>query len=309
MKNVKFLSIMVLFLLSAGVASGQQQPRFSNYMFNDMLTNPAASGNAGLHTVSSGFRSQWTGIEGAPQTQYLSYDGAYARKKIGLGIQVINDQAALIGQKEVSASIAYRYRTGNKSWLSAGGNIGLRQFTFDGTKAKGFIKEDAAIPTTYASTTLPDMKIGIYYSSPNQYYGLAVNNLLEGAIDYTGNNREETGKLLRYYCITVGYTYDLGSNWEYQQSVLAKTDLHSPLQIDLSGLMHYKHAFAAGVSYRFGESVVLLVQNQFSDKLKLAYAYDYTTTRLNSSTSGSHELMLSYSIAVNRRIMKNPRDF
>lgn len=309
MNKMRSIYAFTLLLLGAGIASGQQQPRFSNYMFNDMLTNPAASGSTGQYTIRSGFRSQWTGIEGAPQTQYISVDGPFARKKIGLGIQILNDQAALIGQKELGFSAAYRLRTGDKSWLSAGGNLGIKQFTFDGTKAKGFIKDDAAIPTTWASTMVPDMKVGIYYNSPNQYYGIAVNNLLGGSIDYTGTDREETGKMLRYYYITVGYSYDLSSDWKYQQMVLAKTDITSPVQIDLSGLMQFKRTFAAGLSYRFGESIVLLVQNQFSDKLKLAYAYDYTTTKLNNSTSGSHELMMSYSISINRRIMKNPRDF
>jgi type IX secretion system PorP/SprF family membrane protein len=309
MNRIKIIYALLLSLIGTGVAFGQQQPRFSNYMFNDMLTNPAASGSTGQYTIRSGFRAQWTGIEGAPQTQYISVDGPFARKKIGLGLQIINDQAALIGQKELSVSGAYRLRTGDKSWLCAGGNLGFKQFTFDGTKAQGFIKEDNAIPITWATTTIPDMKAGIYYHSPNQYYGISVANLLGGKIDYTGNDREETGKLLRYYYITVGYTYDLDRDWKYQQMVLAKTDINSPVQIDLSGLIHYKKTFAAGLSYRFGESVVLLIQNQFSDKLKLAYAYDYTTTKLNTATSGSHELMMSYSIAINRRIMKNPRDF
>ena len=66
--------IMLFFCLLVGANNviAQQEPMFSQYMFNLSHINPAYAGNRATNNITALFRKQWLGIEGAPTTGSLS---------------------------------------------------------------------------------------------------------------------------------------------------------------------------------------------------------------------------------------------
>ncbi|WP_435264314.1 type IX secretion system membrane protein PorP/SprF [Tenacibaculum sp. nBUS_03] len=52
----------------------QQDPQYTQYMFNTMSVNPAYVGSKGHTMINVLARTQWVGIDGAPDTQTLSYE-------------------------------------------------------------------------------------------------------------------------------------------------------------------------------------------------------------------------------------------
>ena len=69
----KYLTSLALVAFSAGsVVWGQQQWRRSQFITNTYLANPAVAGTEPGTVLSSSYRQQWAGFDGAPTTKLLS---------------------------------------------------------------------------------------------------------------------------------------------------------------------------------------------------------------------------------------------
>src|SRR5258708_39838891 len=68
----RILLLLILFVSYMHLASAQQKPQYTQYIFNNFLLNPAVSGIENYTDVKAGYRSQWTGLQGAPVTSYLT---------------------------------------------------------------------------------------------------------------------------------------------------------------------------------------------------------------------------------------------
>ncbi len=65
---------MIVFVAGIQMAMAQQKPQYTQYVFNNLLLNPAVTGIENYTDVKAGYRSQWTGLSGAPVTTYLTVD-------------------------------------------------------------------------------------------------------------------------------------------------------------------------------------------------------------------------------------------
>ena len=73
LKYYKTVYLIILNALSQ-FCLAQQKPQYTQYIFNNYLLNPALSGIENYTDVKAGYRSQWTGLEGAPVTGYLTFN-------------------------------------------------------------------------------------------------------------------------------------------------------------------------------------------------------------------------------------------
>ena len=83
--------IVLLVLVMSSIAYSQQDPQYTQYMFNTMSVNPAYVGSKGHSVINLLARTQWVGIDGAPRTQTLSYDTPVGHTGVGLGVNLVND--------------------------------------------------------------------------------------------------------------------------------------------------------------------------------------------------------------------------
>ncbi|MFI5453507.1 type IX secretion system membrane protein PorP/SprF [Pedobacter sp. UC225_61] len=64
---------LIIFIIGISLSSfGQQRPQYTQYIFNNYLLNPALSGIENYTDFKAGYRKQWSGIEGAPQTTFAA---------------------------------------------------------------------------------------------------------------------------------------------------------------------------------------------------------------------------------------------
>ena len=61
---------------AAGTALAQQRPQYTQYALNNFLTNPAVGGIESYADLRTSYRGQWAGIEGAPETFYVTFHGS-----------------------------------------------------------------------------------------------------------------------------------------------------------------------------------------------------------------------------------------
>src|SRR5476651_539447 len=69
---MKRFCTIVLFVIAGLQLKAQQRPQYTQYVFNPILVNPAVSGIENYTDVKAGYRSQWTGLQGAPVTSYFT---------------------------------------------------------------------------------------------------------------------------------------------------------------------------------------------------------------------------------------------
>ncbi|MBW7467071.1 type IX secretion system PorP/SprF family membrane protein [Pontibacter aydingkolensis] len=296
--------LLVLLLLSAHVATAQQAPQYTQYIFNELVINPAYAGSKGILNINATYRSQWTGLEGAPITQTLSVDGPTSRSNIGWAGYIVNDKLGAQSQTGVYGNVSVRINLDRYTKLAFGVSAGAAQYTLDGTMLNtGSQTSDAAVPQGRETKILPDAKLGIFFNTERYYAGLTAANL----IPFKSENLIITTPR-RHYFLSTGYMFDLGNDMRLKPSILLKEDFHSPTNIDLNTFLLFSDRFWIGGSYRTSapmftntemkqlskrNAAAALVQVYVTPRMRVGYSYDMSLNALNNYSS--HEVSLGYS--------------
>ncbi|MCK0124233.1 type IX secretion system membrane protein PorP/SprF [Gelidibacter sp. F2691] len=292
--NIKILKYTLTSLLcSIGLISvAQQDPQYTQYMYNMSVINPAYATEGEDINVGVLYRSQWVGMEGAPKTSSL-FVHVPIHEKIQVGASIINDQIGdVVNETNVYADFAYIVPLGEKTKLSLGVKAGA---TFYSTNFDGFIYSDDLPDPAFAnniSRTFPNIGTGAYVYGDKYYVGLSLPNLLnskhlENDSGMVTNAAEEL-----HFFLTGGYVFDLNENLKFKPAFMTKAVAGAPLSIDVTANMLINNIVEVGAGYRFDDSVSGLANFKISPSLRIGYAYDYTVSNLGRFNSGSHEIMI-----------------
>lgn len=287
MKKVNL--IFVIAIMSSLFVTAQQMPHFSQYMLNDLYINPAVAGSKEQSELKLTLRNQWASFEDAPKTQTLSFHTNYI-ENMGLGAILINDKTGPLNQTGLELAYAYHLNVSSGSKLSLGLSAKAVQYVLDERKLVLEDANDNTITGIVDKTVVPDASFGAYYYNPKYYIGLSVPQLFQSSIRYDGSEKR-INKEVRHYFLTAGYTFDVNDDIAIEPSVLIKTILSAPTQMDINLKGTYNDVFWLGFSYRHKEASVAMLGIEF-DKLTLGYAYDFTMSNVRKYSAGTHEIML-----------------
>ncbi len=304
-KKIKAAYTLFIGLISVALTA-QQDPGYTQYMYNTMTVNPGYAGSAGVLEATLLHRSQWTGIDGAPQTQALTIDSPLSNEKIGLGLSVVNDKLGPSNELYLEANMSYTLNLNYDMKLAFGAKAGMRSLSVDWSKGR-FYDETDVLLNNNISKVKPSLGAGLYLYTEKWYAGLSVPSFLRG--DYYDDVQEAVvSDRLHYYAIG-GYVFDLGEQLKFKPAVMGKFVSGAPVTVDLSANFLIQEKFTAGVSHRFDDSVSALVGFQILPSLYAGYAFDYTVTRLNKYNDGSHEIILRFQLQKKASQIKSPRFF
>ncbi|GAB3541487.1 type IX secretion system membrane protein PorP/SprF [Pontibacter brevis] len=306
-KHVKTIRIVLglLLLAAAPAAFAQQAPQYSQYIFNELVINPAYAGSKQILNINTTYRNQWTGFEGAPTTQTVSIDGPTNTKSLGWGLHLLNDEIGVQRQTAVYANASTRIELDRFSTLSLGVAAGASQYVLDGTRLDpGSMSEvpDVAIPQGRVSQVLPDLKVGVFFNTERYYAGLSAASLIPFKDSST-----EIATPRRHYFLSTGYLFDLDRNIRLKPSILIKEDFRSPTSVDLNSFLLLYSRLWLGASYRTAlpmftkqamkqldkrNAVALMAQVYATPKFRVGYSYDISLSAIRNY--GSHEVSLGY---------------
>ncbi|MFM9009047.1 MAG: type IX secretion system membrane protein PorP/SprF [Bacteroidota bacterium] len=300
----KFLAALAFSSLALSPAFAQQDPQFSQNMFNKMWMNPAAAGSNDAICASLLYRSQWTNYTGAPTSAVLALDAPILNNKLGVGFSVNTDEIGFEQNLTAKVALAYRMDLGSGK-LGIGVDAGLVQTTIDGKFVAPDVAPDPAIPTAAISGGTFDLGAGAYYQDDRFYVGLSSTHLMESETDL--DKFSKTYK--RHYYAMAGYTYEISPTITLKPMFLVK-NVTNNTTIDVNVNAHFNGRYWGGLSWRNNDAIVLMGGITFMDNIRVGYAYDYTTSRLKDYSNGSHEIMLGYCFNVKKRVpvsIKNVR--
>jgi type IX secretion system PorP/SprF family membrane protein len=298
--------LLLFLLILVGISSqAQQDAQFTQYMYNTINVNPAYAGSRGVTSIFGMHRTQWVGIEGAPQTNSFSINTPLGESKVGLGLSVISDKIGPTVDNNLAADFSYTIQTSDTYKLAFGIKAGGSFFNLDVSRLDPNNPVDPSL-TNYNKFN-PQLGAGLYLHSEKTYLGVSVPNFLQ-TNRYNDNDVAIYSPKMTYYFIA-GHVFDLSPSVQCKPALLTKLVNGAPLQVDLSGNFLIIDKFTLGVAYRWDAAVSGLAGFQVSESLFIGYGYDYETTQLQKYNSGSHEVFLRYELFSTYNSIVSPRFF
>ena len=305
MKKHILIIAVIFFTITA---KSQQNPQYTQYVYNMNIINPAYAGSKEALSLNFLARTQWVGIDGAPQT--LTFGGhSPLGKNLGLGLSVIIDEIGPVKEQNIYADISYTLNLKNDAKLAFGLKAGVTAFNLCLECLVSVDTESQDFLNRAANKTLPNIGAGLFYYTNKFYLGFAMPNLLETFHFEKTGNQLTNGSEKTHFFLNSGYVFDVSRDVKLKPSMMVKAAQGAPLSIDLSGNVLIYEKMEFGLSYRVSESVSALVNVRAKKNLRIGYAYDHTLTTLGDFNSGSHEIFLLFDFEAARNKIRSPRFF
>jgi len=308
MRNTGNLIAAAICALLTGALSAQQEIMMSQYMFNGLFLNPAYAGSHPYTSASLLHRAQWTQMEGAPRTSLLGIDGPVIGDKMALGFTLVHDQIGVSRDLELAGQYAYRLRVSDHGRLAFGLKAGLSVYSAHLNELTYWDANDQVFQANIKNALVGKFGFGIYYNDDRSYIGLSVPTLY-AADDALTASSTAAHYFVKHYYLNAGRVFELNESFDLKPSVLVKVEPQAPVQADVNCNVLYRERLWFGAGYRTGDALVAMLEYQFTPQLRLGYAYDMTTSRLQPYSGGSHEVMLGLDLGRDLIKIKTPRYF
>ena len=286
-------------------ANAQQDPQYTQYMYNMNVVNPAYAGSKESLSITALYRNQWSGFDGAPETFTFSAHSPFG-DKVGLGLSAIKDELGPISETNVFVDFSYTLQLSESFKLALGVKAGA---TFHDVGLIDLELQDPSDPffSQDISNTYPNVGAGAFLYTDNFYLGLSVPNLLNSV--HLDENGIKFGSETNHYFATAGYVFQVSENVKLKPSVMVKSAFDAPISYDgnLNALFYEK--FEIGASYRLDDSFSGMVGFQATPNIRIGYAYDSVMSDLDAVASASHEVILTFDLFFNKRSLRSPRYF
>ena len=297
----------LLLLVVVGKLSAQQEPQFTQNMFNFSSINPGHYGLSEGICVTGLMREQWFGFKDdngnkvAPETFLVNADAPVRLLHGGLGLSIVQDKYGFFKDMYVKLGYAYHTTVGTGK-LGIGINVNFlnKSSSVTSDNVQAIDMDDPAVKALLSAKSIlfTDFSLGAFLSYPKYYMSFSSTQILESSqfLDKTGNNGNF--KLRRHYYAAGGYdlTFPAYPGYVFTPSVYLKSD-GSTFQADLNALVTYNKKVWGGLSYRINETVALMVGFKFND-IDVGYSYDIPMIRVGAT--GSHEIMARYIFKLER---------
>jgi type IX secretion system PorP/SprF family membrane protein len=305
------IKILILLLVS-GFSYAQQDSQFTQYMYNTISINPAYAGSRETLSIFALHRSQWVGLDGAPQTNNVSVNTPIKNTNVGIGVSIINDKIGPSDENNIAVDFSYTVPTSDNFKLSFGLKASANLLNIDFNKLNQQDGGDANFSANIDNKFSPNIGLGFYLHSEDTYVGLSMPYLLQTKhyerYSNTGSSSNLAKQDIAYY-LTAGHVFELSDNLKFKPSVLAKLVQGAPFGLDFSGNFMINEKFVAGASYRLNAAVSGMVGFQATESWFIGYGYDFDTTGLSNYNSGSHELFLRFEMFNRYTTLLSPRFF
>lgn len=307
----------ILLMVVAGFASkAQQDPMFTQYMFNTQSINPAYAGTWESLSFMVLGRQQWSGLTGAPETFTFSMQAPLKNERVALGLNLISDNVGREKRFYMFGDYSYLLPLNEKNQLRLGLKGGFTNYSNPlssyQTNAPGSGVSDPMFQGEINKKFMPNFGVGAFLYGEKYYVGLSVPKIINNDFEENLGNFTVNSEL-RHYFLMAGLVFDLGENLKFKPTMLTKASFTSetgtPIQLDLTANFLIKERVWLGAMYRTGDSFGFIAQWIIDKKLRIGYAYDYTTTNLRNYEHGSHEIMVSYELKFLKERFTSPRYF
>jgi type IX secretion system PorP/SprF family membrane protein len=322
---------VLLSLIFPVLVAAQQKPQYTQYVLNNYILNPALTGIENYIDVKASHRHQWVGLQDAPVTTYLTIQGPLGKKDdrvtatsfhqpgenprgksywenytaakphSGIGLMIIDDHTGPLNRFSAYASFAYHIGISPKTSLAAGFAAGMTNLSLDRNKLFFDTPVDPAVYNSGQINTIrPDFSAGLWLYSADFFAGVSAQQIIPEKVAFTDNEVGlQHGRLVPHLFATAGYRFLVGEDFNLIPSVMVKYVSPLPFQTDFNVKLQYLDLMWIGASIRTYDGYAAMVGVNISNTLNVGYSYDLTTSKLNTVSNGTHEIMVGFLIGNN----------
>ena len=316
----KLFSTIVIAVSTLVALQAQQEAHYTQFMYNNMLLNPAFAGSRRVTSVMGLYRNQWIGFEGNPQSYLVAVDMPVSKSRLGTGLTLAHQQEGITYRNFGNLALNYDIIHTEDMTFRIGLNGAIKQYRFDLQDPNIYVKNpgDELLIQQNPSFITTNIGMGAYFDMKSFYIGLSVPNLIKNPIEL---NKQITynpeGSEQRHIYLQAGGFFRLRSeNLHLKPSIMLKYVRNAPLSADLNLSLMFYRQFLIGGAFRTGnsqyggsDSFDVLAFFQATDELGIGAAYDFTLTELKKYNKGSVEILVRYDFLKNKKVLHNPRFF
>lgn len=328
--------ILIPVLVLCVQAFAQQRPHYTQYILNNYILNPALSGIENYMDIKLSMRDQWVGLKGAPKTSYFSIHGPIGKNDYrtsatsfevpgqnprgkyywenytaaaphhGAGMTIVHDRTGSFTRFSANATYAYHLGLTPTTNLAAGFSAGITRVGIDKTKQDFSGGGDPSDPATGAQISgeinkiRPDLGVGFWLYSRSYFIGLAAQQIIPQKLSFTDDATFiNEGRMVPHVFFTAGYRFMVGEDVNMIPSVMLKYidgSSKTNFQPEANIKMQYRDLAWIGGSYRYQNGYAAMAGLNVSNTFNVGYAYDFTTTAVNTVSRGTHELVVGFII-------------
>lgn len=330
-------TLVMVSLMTASVAFGQQIPQYSQYINNQYVVNPAAAGSQDYIALNLAGRLQYAGFENGPKTSYLYFASPASKLKSGninrtfgrvrksnrsvahprmrisssihaFGAQLLADQYGPFRTFQLKGTYAYHLALNRDYRLSFGANLGIssRSFLKDRAQVLSAMTDMGYTDQTYANYTsnqaaqyTMDLDAGMYFYGKGAFAGLSVSQLTGDLVKF--GNRMPNYAPKMHYMLTGGYQFRLNNAYTLTAATLMKYVYNAPFSAEVGLQTNYKEIFWFGAAFRIKDAVILGLGVEVSQKLRIGYSFDLPVTKMINYSAGGHELTIGLKFGNSRQ--------
>jgi type IX secretion system PorP/SprF family membrane protein len=300
--------------------SRAQDFQFGQFYAVPLYYNPAFAGSNLNSRLTTGYRSQWTGLQGW-RGWLASFDWYLKNASSGAGIFFSNNQIGRLGYSQTTGMIQYAYRSKftKKIRVSTGIGLGFGQVSWDfsnltfGDQLQGdpvAPKSNDQVAGRSLSAFYPDVQIGFLVYSQKWWVSLSALHPHSPSYNLQGENQ-----IQRRVNLSAGYRFELEKPTDYKGEISPNAITPAILvrnqgtvsQLDLGLYVHYV-PFVFGLWYRglpttftvkdgkktLNQDALTALVGIKQNNLSIGYSYDINLSGIVGVLGGSHEISVTY---------------
>ncbi len=319
----------IAFIIVQFAAMAQQRPHYTQYVLNNFILNPAVAGIENYTDIKISHRHQWVGLQDAPVTTYVTIHGplsksdyerttatgyqstnenprgkAYWRDYVvaephsGIGFTMLNDRTGPINRFAANVSYAYHQGITERMSIAGGVSAGVQNVSLNTSKLF-FGTQSPVDPAVAGSGNLkrfsPDLNAGLYLYGADFFAGLSAQQIIPSKLKFSGDTVVLAGgKLVPHLFLTAGYKFFVSEDVTFLPSVLARYVSPVPTGFDINAKFQYRDLMWLGGSYRHKDGFAAMLGLNLSNTFNIGYSYDITTSKLNTVSRGTHEILVGF---------------
>jgi type IX secretion system PorP/SprF family membrane protein len=240
----------------------------SSYQFNQLSINPAYTGVNDITSFDIHYRSQWNGLEGAPNTVYFAGTTSIIENKVGFGFSILQDNAGITNSTRMLASFAYELDLSSEVTLSFGLQTGTTWFNYSYNELLLEDPTDEDFITPDSKQTAFIIGSGLFLSASNFYLGLSIPNMLTTPESTTSNGSDLSN---RHYYLSGGIIFDQIPNIKLKPYMLLRIAENTPVLFDLGTDVQLVKVLWVGLFTRSFNSLGLTASVNLINGLRMGY--------------------------------------
>lgn len=294
---MKKLIILISAILTAITISGQQIPISENYFLDKYSLSPSYAGNYNAKYLFTGYRTDWTGIDGGPKTLRISYNDAFPfMKNAGYGGKIIYDKAGIFSQLYIMGSYSYKIKVNKEHNIIFGLSAGIyknRLNLLDYYNDPKYTIDPSLISQDIKSKIKFMSDFSVVWLWKGAEAGFMFSNISFGDASY----KEVAPKYnpLANFQFHATYLYGINKDLDVAPLVIIRGGKYIKSQYELATQVLYLKKFWASLMYRDPSILGFGIGANIGRGLKVGYNFNFATN-VAMGVFNNHEISIGVNI-------------